>query len=116
MILEDQIIKFICFTPSAFMRSSIQEKITEIQKEAPCGCHFNIVFTKKDHLLKGVITLHSSTGRFIAVARGGRLDILTIKLMSQIRKKIDKWKTPKFHKERRRDIFLNNKNLTMEAV
>ena len=116
MILDKQVIKFIGFTPSTLMRSFVEEKIVEIQKEATPKCILNVVFTKKDHMLKGVVTLHTSSGIFIAVAHGGRLDIVTIKILKQLRKKIDKWKMPKFHQERFRDITINYNNQTMGAM
>lgn len=102
--MDDCLLKIQGFHPSEFTRSYLNEKISAIHDEAPYGSTLKAVFTRRNHLFKGVVTIYSSAGKFFAVASGSRLKDVTHKLIEQIRKQLDKWKSQRFEHESLKDV------------
>lgn len=84
------------FHPSEFTRAYLGDKLSAIHLEAPYGSNLKAVFTRKDRLFKGVVTISSSAGRFFAMASGYKIREVTHRLVSQMRRKLNKWKSQRF--------------------
>lgn len=96
MFTNDRLLKFQGFHPSEHTRLFLDEKINLLHEEAPYGATLNAVFTRKGRIFKGVVTISSTAGKFVAVAQGTKLNVTANKIISQIRKQIDKWKSLRF--------------------
>lgn len=104
MFMDDMFLKYQGFHPSDFTRAYLDEKMSAIREEAPYGSHLHATFTRQAHIFKGVVTIYSSAGKFFAVAESTRLKEVTHKLMDQLRRQLNKWKSERFQpKEVRHD-------------
>lgn len=99
MLLDNILLKFQGFHPSDFTRSYLNDKMRAIQDGSPYGSNLQATFTRRDHLFKGVVTIYSSAGKFFAVASGTKLKEVTHKLLEQIRKQLDRWKSQRFQRD-----------------
>lgn len=115
MFMDDRFIKFQGFHPSDFTRSYLNDKMSAIYDEAPYGSTLRATFTRKGPLFKGVITIYSSAGKFFAVASGNKLKEVTNKLIEQIRKQLDRWKSQRFPRESLRNIVFNDNKSNREV-
>lgn len=96
MSSENSLIKFQGIHPSSFTRSYLKDKMDAIQDESPYGSNLNATFSRRNHLFKGIVTIHSSHGKFFAAASGTKLKEVTHSLMDQIRKQLGRWKAQRF--------------------
>lgn len=115
MLLDDRFLKFQGFHPSDFTRSYLNDKIGALHEEAPNGSTLQATFTRKDHLFKGVVTIYSSAGKFFAVASGSKLKEVTHRLIEQLRKQLDRWKSQRFQHEGLKRIAFNDNSSNKEA-
>ena len=97
-------LKFQGFHPSDFMRSFLNDEMSALHEEAPYGSILHATFRRKDHSFKGMVSIHSSVGKFFAVASGSQLKAVTHKLIDQMRKQLDRWKSRRFEHERRKEF------------
>lgn len=83
------------FNPSEHTKRFIDSIINEIQEELPSGSTVKATFTKtkSDDVVKGMLQVGSYNGPFFAVATASGLREVTMKLMQQMRRRLDKWKT-----------------------
>jgi hypothetical protein len=102
--MDDFSIKFQGFHPSDFTRSYLHERLSELQDEAPYGSTVHAIFTRKKEQLKGIVSIHSSAGRFFAMASGSKVKDVGKKLVEQIRKQLDKWKSLRFEHRSIREL------------
>lgn len=107
MHMDDLILKFQGFHPSDFTRSYLHDKMNSLQDEAPYGSYLQATFSRRDHLFKGIVMIHSSAGKFSAVASGTKLKEVTHRLTEQIRRQLDRWKSQRFTHESIRDFSLS---------
>lgn len=98
MFMDDMLLRFQGFTPSEFTRTYLSEKLSVIHEAAPYGSTLDANFTRKDNLFKGVVTIHSAAGKFFAVASGTRVKDVTHKLIEQIRRQLNRWKSRRFER------------------
>lgn len=108
MLTNERTIKFHGFHPSDFSRSYLEMKMSEMHDAAPYGANLKATFTRKHAVFKGVVTIYSSAGRFFAVASGRKLKSVTHKLVDQLRKQLEKWKSERFHNESFKGMIINN--------
>lgn len=81
--------------------SAILEKIFE---ESPYGSVLRATFSRKGKELKGTIQINSSAGPFFAVASGTGLKIVSKKLVEQMRRHLNKWKSERFDHHSLKDL------------
>jgi hypothetical protein len=81
------------FTPSEFTRAFLETKLSELQDRAPYGSTVRATFVRVNERLKAHLRILSSAGEFSAIAQGRRLRDVSRKLLSQIHKQIQRWKT-----------------------
>jgi hypothetical protein len=98
MLTQNTNIRFQGFHPSEFTKTYLNEKISLLKSEVPFGATMKAAFTRNNHMIKGVVSVYSSAGRFFAVASGKKLKLVTDKLTEQIRRQTNKWKTNRFEK------------------
>lgn len=71
----------------------IDSLIQEIHQELPEGSTVKATFSKKDEVVKGMLHVGSYAGPFFAVATSDNLNEVTVKLVDQMRRRIEKWKS-----------------------
>lgn len=97
--MRDQMtVHFYGFSPSDFSREYLTNKLAAIQDEAPYGAQVRAVFSRRQNIFKGVITIHSAVGKFLAVSSGQKLKMVTQNLSDQLRRQIDRWKARRFER------------------
>lgn len=96
MYKDEVLIKYQGFHPSDFTKTFLQGLLSELHEESPSGSTLKADFSRKDHVFKAVISIHSSAGKFFAVASGRKLREVTDKIIDQIRKQLDRWKSARF--------------------
>lgn len=86
-------VKYHGFHPSEFTKSFFGSMLQEIHEEAPYGSMIHANFSRHHEHIKGVIQINSSAGSFFAVATSTSLNEVAKKLVHQLRKRLEKWKT-----------------------
>lgn len=71
----------------------INSLIEEIHQELPEGSTIRATFSKKDDVVKGMLQVGSYAGPFFAVAASENLNEVTVRLVDQMRRRIEKWKS-----------------------
>lgn len=102
MLTEERFVKFQGFHPSEYTRSYLDEMMSELYEEAPYGATLQATFTRHNEEFKGLVRIHSSAGKFFAVASGPRIKDVTHHLVEQIRRQLNKWKSQRFQPGNRR--------------
>ena len=95
--MQDYFLSFQGFTPSEFTRRYLDLKLGQLQEEAPYGSLVRATFSRHDDRLKGIVRIESKAGRFVAVSSGRRFKDVSRKLMSQIRRQLERWRTLRFN-------------------
>lgn len=98
MNFNNTVIRYQGFHPSEYTEAYIKELLSEISLEGPNGSSVNAVFTRKKDVFKGIIKVNSSAGPLFAVVSGTGLKEVSHKLMAQMRKRLDKWKSKRFER------------------
>ena len=81
------------FHPSEASKDFISSVIEEIQHELPSGAKVKATFSAKDNVVKGMLNVGSYAGPFFAVAAASNVREVTLALLSQMRRRIEKFKT-----------------------
>lgn len=97
--MSELVIKYQGFHPAEFTENFLNNKMTELLKEAPQGAVLHASFTRKNHAFKGVLSISSPAGQFFAMAAHTRFREVNRRLFDQMRKQFDKWKSKKFQQE-----------------
>lgn len=97
------------FHPSDQTRSMIEGLLNEIQLEVPNGARVKATFCEADKLIKGMLQINSYGGPFFAVAVANNLNEVTIRLLEQMRRRIDKFKSKRHARESLRKMLPNLK-------
>ncbi|WII72618.1 hypothetical protein QJS83_01875 [Bdellovibrio sp. 22V] len=105
--IEELCIKFQGFHPTDFTRSYLRGEMSAIHDEAPYGSALKAIFSRRNQSFKGVVAIHSSAGRFFAVASGTKLKEVVQRLVEQLRKQLQKWKDQRFQKNGKEDLYEN---------
>jgi ribosome-associated translation inhibitor RaiA len=116
MLLDDRFLKFQGFSPSDFTRTFLKDVLSELHEESPYGSTLEATFTKRENFFKGMVTIHSAVGKFFAIADGTQLKEVTHKLVDQIRKQLDRWKSKRFQRESKKEMAFNYNNIVSKEV
>lgn len=81
------------FHPSEGSKEYIQNTVTHMLDELPNGSTVKATFYLKDKVIKGMFQVRSYGGPFFSVAVGEDMHALTTKLLSQMRRRIEKFKS-----------------------
>jgi hypothetical protein len=100
MFTEDWFVNFHGFRPSESARAHLTDRLSQILDEAPYRSNLQAAFTRKDGGIRGVLVIHSSAGHFSAFATGRNLNETANKVIRQIRKRLNRWKTRRFAREK----------------
>ncbi len=87
------------FHPSEQTRFFIDSIVNEIQHELPHGSTVRATFSLKDKIVKGILHVGCYGGPFFAVAAAEDLKQVTVKLLEQMRRRIDKFKKNQHRRE-----------------
>lgn len=81
------------FHPSEGSKDFVQNVVNNMMNELPNGSTIKATFYLKDKLIKGMFQVRSYGGPFFSVAVGEDMQVLTVKLLSQMRRRIEKFKS-----------------------
>lgn len=99
--MDDFVIQYHGFSPSRFAQSYIQDLMEKLRDEAPASAALRISITKVDkHAFKGFIRISSQAGSFFAQASSSKLTGVAHRLLERMRRKLDKWKSRRFNRDR----------------
>lgn len=87
------------FHPTEFSKEFIESMINEIERELPVGSSVRLNFSIKDELVKGMLQVASGAGPLFSVAAAEDIREVALKLVQQMRRRMDRFKT------KRRDRF-----------
>ena len=79
--------------PSETTKVYVESIIHEIETELPEGARLRVTFSKRNDVVKGILQVGSNAGPFFSVAASNNLKDVAFKLIHQMRRRIDKWKT-----------------------
>lgn len=111
MLKSNIAVQFNNFHPSQNTKNFVDSVIQSIQDELPSGATVRATFTKQKNVVKGMLQIGSYSGPLFAVASAEGLKEVTFRLVEQIRRRMDKWKSRRH--ERR---ALRHLNVKEEAV
>lgn len=95
--MENFLIRARGFRPSNLISSSMKQKIRALIEEAPSNSHIKMTVTKTTgEVIEGILTIHSTVGKFIVEATGTRPLEVTEHLLRKIRNEIKLWKQNRF--------------------
>ncbi len=95
------------FHPSQQTKDMVEDLIQEVQLEVPNGARIKATFCEADKLIKGMLQVNSFGGPFFAVAVANNLNEVSIKLLEQIRRRIEKFKSKRHERETLRRMVPN---------
>jgi len=105
MKIGDIRIRYHGFHPSEYMKSHLDSIMQEIYDESPDGCSLRASFSRHKDILKGIIQVTSPAGHFFASATGKGLHEVANRLLLQMRRRLDKWKSKRFSHESLKHLF-----------
>ena len=81
------------FHPSDYTKEFIESVVNEIHQELPRSSTVKATFSKKGDLIKGMLHVGSHSGPFFTVAASEDLREVTLKLVEQMRRRVEKYKS-----------------------
>ncbi len=81
------------FHTSAYTKEFIQSVVEEIHSELPGGSTVKATFSKNGKVIKGMLNVSSYSGPFFTVAASEDLREVTVKLVEQMRRRLEKFKS-----------------------
>jgi len=105
MKIGDIRIRYHGFHPSDYSKSLMDSIMQEIYDESPDGSCLKASFTRNKEILRGVVQVNSPAGPFFASASGAHVNEVAHRLLTQMRRRLDKWKSKRFRHERIKDLF-----------
>lgn len=97
---EDNLrVRYLGLHPGGDLDIFVREKLSEIQIEAPVDSfiHAHLIrLAEKDYKVN--ILISSGAGHFFASAHGAELRLVLKKVISNVRRQIEKWKDQKYHR------------------
>lgn len=82
------------FHPTEFTRSYLETKLNEIHERAPYGSTLRAVFVRDAKgRIKAQLSVNSVARDFFAVADGRRLRETSRRVLNQIHKQLERWKS-----------------------
>lgn len=112
MLSNNVIVQYHDFNPSDYTKTYIQSVVSEIHSELPEGSTVKASFTKHDDLYKGMLNVGFHGGPFFAVATSDNFNDVLVKLVDQMRRRLEKWKSKKREKKSIKNIFKNEGNVS----
>jgi hypothetical protein len=114
MSKSNVVIKYHDFHVSEATQNYIDSIIQEIQNELPTRAMVKATFTKKNDVVKGMLQVGSYAGPFFAVAASPNLNEVTVKLVDQVRRRIEKWKSKSHSRSTIKNMTVNETELENE--
>ena len=103
------------FNPSSANREFIEGIIQAIQHELPGGATTRATFSLKDKVIKGMLQVGSYYGPFFSAATSDDLRSVTVKLVAQMRRRLEKFKSKRRSHDGLKESF-KHYALSSEAV
>jgi ribosome-associated translation inhibitor RaiA len=91
--------------PSEYTKSHLDSAMQEIYDESPDGSSLQASFSKHKDVLKGIVQISSPAGHFFASATGPNLHDVANRLLAQMRRRLNKWKSKRFSSESLKHLF-----------
>ena len=87
------IVQYHNFHPSQATKEYIQNVLSEMQQELPGGATARAIFSMKDKVVTGTLQVGSYYGPFFSSAAADDLHLVTVKLVEQVRRRLEKFKS-----------------------
>jgi hypothetical protein len=116
MSKSNVVVQFHDFHVSQGTQTYINSLIQEIQHELPTGARVKATFTKKNDVVKGMLQVGSYAGPLFAVAASPNLNEVTVKLVEQVRRRIEKWKSKNHSRNSIKNMKLNEAEFENELT
>lgn len=84
------------FSPTDEIREHFERIIHEVHEEAPYGARIRAVFARRHRTFRGRIQINSAVGPFFAMARGDSYQAVMKRLLEQMRRRLNRWKSRRF--------------------
>lgn len=97
--MDDILVQFQGFSPSAFTRDFLDFKIDQIHEKSPYGSSLRAVFVRNGERLIATVRIMSVAGTFNAVCEGKRMRDVSKRLFSQIGRQLERWKSTRYKDE-----------------
>lgn len=81
------------FHPSQATKEYIESVLSAVQQELPGGATARAHFTIKDKVVKATLQVGSFYGPFFSSAAADDLHLVTVKLVEQLRRRLEKFKS-----------------------
>lgn len=91
--------------PSSASKEFIESVLQSIQNELPGGATARATFSLKDKVVKGMLQVSSYYGPFFSTATAEDLKTVTVKLVDQMRRRLEKFKSKRRSHEGLKDSF-----------
>lgn len=99
--------------PTAETREFISSIVNEIYTELPPTSTIRASFSERDGHVKGMMHVHSYGGPFFAVAVSTSVNEIGSKLLEQMRRRIDKFKTKTYRRVSLKKLAFEQKEAEM---
>lgn len=93
MSSKNVLIKYQGFSPSEMTKEYMNSVCEHIAESLPRNTKIKVTFSKKRELFKGMVQLNSAEGVFFSTATDINLKVIAEKILTQVRRQRDKWKT-----------------------
>lgn len=110
MSLDNVTIKYQGFKLNKTSQEYLRNLFSDIAEECPRSAKIEVTFSRRDHLIKGMIHIHSKDGSFFSSAADHSLKVISETLMSQVRRRLEKWKAKHHLHESIRRLQTNEMN------
>jgi ribosome-associated translation inhibitor RaiA len=97
---EEVIVQYHGIHTSDLTKNSIKALIDEIHEEGPTTATVRAMFTKraKENDYRGIVHVHSKAGSFFTAATHSNLMEVAEKVLEQMRRQMDKWKSNRIYR------------------
>lgn len=79
------------FHPSSFTKEYLDSKLNHLLARAPSGANMRAIFSREQDGITATLRILSSGGEFFAISKGRRLKDVNRRLMTQIRRQLQRW-------------------------
>ena len=110
MSSDNVTIKFQGFKMNEWTKKYVRSLFSEMADQSPRTAKINVTLTKKDNLIKGMIHIHSSDGSFFSSAVDQNIKTVSEKILFQVRKRLERWKSKHHEHKSIKNLELKNNN------
>ena len=101
--MDDFKVRYQGFTPSEFTQAYFKEVLQRLHEEAPSNSYLKATVSKTRDHYKAVVQINSAAGYFVTAASSSKITDIGHKIVGQLHRQLDHWKTLRRSRETIRD-------------